>query len=99
MSLPSMDAVLAFLASLGDTAEAVAESLRRREARGSHNPRRCPVAVALRQGFPELNDTDDWAVIGHVVRLGDVERETPHAIRSFVWDFDTDQKFHDLKQY
>jgi hypothetical protein len=72
MSLPTIDAVAAFLGGLGDTEDDVAAAIRARGIRETLRydqldasnlvTRNCVIALLLRGEFEELNDTEYWEV-------------------------------------
>lgn len=75
------------LRRLGDTPEAIAETLRVKGVRGStRSVDRCPIAVWLSQEYPEV----DWIQVGRGMAIvqGVATVFLPAAVREFVDAFD-----------
>jgi len=94
------DRVRALLESLGDTHDAVAESLRRRGIKGTREDGcDCPIARVIQAEFPEArkengavwNDEDgSWFVSSILVSTpdGKIRDALPNAVQDFIEIFD-----------
>lgn len=82
------------LAGLGDTADAVADSLRAKGIKGnSTDGECCPIANLVSAEFPEAakgvwGAEDDWWVETHYVRTPDGLVPTPEPVCEFITTFD-----------
>lgn len=100
MTLPAPEAVSEFLSSMGRTPDEVYEWLKTRGFTGNHMPRHCPIAMALREEFPELNSDDNWAFTGYSLGTMTDHWSTvvtaPESIYRFAHAFDNERAYQDL---
>jgi hypothetical protein len=84
----------AMLAGLGDTADAVADSLRAKGIKGNASDgESCPVANLITAEFPEASNgawgvEDEWWVEAAYVRTPEGRVSTPPAVKEFIAAFD-----------
>lgn len=81
MAVPTKEAVEAFLASMGNTADEVADWLRTRQITGGHRVDDCPIWVALVREFG-----DEFRTVS-----------LPAAVHAFIARFDTESAYPDLE--
>lgn len=102
MALPTKEAVETFLASMGTTADEVADWLRSHEITGNHNPRGCPIAKAIRRHFELTNDVPLYVFGNGTVEYGNYSSGgyqraiLPPPVREFVQRFDAEIAYADL---
>lgn len=95
MSEDLKDRVENLLKSLGDTPEAVADSLREHGITGGRKDGcLCPISNLIRAEFPEAQRESDWGdgeawfVDNERVSTPDGRVDTPAAVNRFIWLFD-----------
>lgn len=86
--------LLKFLNSMGNTADDVANFMRKHGIKGYPGPFRCPIANAIGRKFRGIGD---YAVRGTEVRVGgDISTRLPAACQLFIHYFDSTAKYEDL---
>lgn len=81
------DAVRQYLDQLGDTADAVADNHRARGIKGRRGDGcHCPLAVGIRQAFPDVNvfGIGTYKAAAYALLDADVSVELPTAVTEFV---------------
>lgn len=101
MSQDLKERIEQMLAGLGDTADAVADSLRSKEIQGTRDDGcTCPIARVICAEFPEANDgewsdsTGDWFVTHGYIRTPEGDFDPPSSVAAFIELFDDGEFDH-----